>query len=115
MFYRLWYCVAISQVTFGGIIVELIWSYNSANFFFWLQVYSAYSLYQCLCGILNSRHDADPRNAAAMIFTALSLSYLTSVLVQSLRHSMSPIEIFCKDASVVQLQIANYASESWFT
>jgi hypothetical protein len=28
LFYRIWYCVIISQITFCGIIVEIIWSYN---------------------------------------------------------------------------------------
>lgn len=79
LFYRLWYCVAISQVTFSGIIVELIWSYNSANFFFWLQVYSAYSLYQCVGAVLNSMNEG--RAAAALIVAAQICSYLTSVLV----------------------------------
>jgi len=36
LFYRIWYCVIISQITFCGIIVEIIWSYNQYNFFFWL-------------------------------------------------------------------------------
>ena len=37
LFYRIWYCVIISQITFAGIIVEIIWSYQqSNNFFFWL-------------------------------------------------------------------------------
>ena len=109
---RLWYCVAISQVTFGGIVVELIWSYNSANFFFWLQVYSAYSLYQCVGAVLNTRYEG--RTAAALIFVAQIASYLTSVLVQSLRHSQSAIEIVGHDASVLERLIAGYASEPWF-
>lgn len=28
LFYRVWYCVVISQVNLCGIIVEIIWSYN---------------------------------------------------------------------------------------
>ena len=99
-------------MTFGGIIVELIWSYNSANFFFWLQVYSAYSLYQCLCGILNS--STDSAKAGIMIFAALFGGYLTSVLVYSVRHSMSLMEIIMQDTSVLERNIRSYASESWF-
>jgi hypothetical protein len=57
LFYRVWYCVIISQITFCGIIVEIIWSYNQYNFFFWLQIYSAYSLYTCLNAILHNKYE----------------------------------------------------------
>lgn len=57
MFYRVWYCVIISQITFCGIIVEIIWSYNQYNFFFWLQIYSGYSVYTCLCAILHNKYE----------------------------------------------------------
>jgi len=57
MFYRIWYCVIISQITFCGIIVEIIWSYNQYNFFFWLQIYSGYSVYTCLCAILHNKYE----------------------------------------------------------
>ena len=81
LFYRIWYCIIMSQVTFSGIIVELIWSYNSSNFFFWLQVYSAYSLYTCLCAILHTQYEA--YIPIAMIALAVSFSFVVRVLVGS--------------------------------
>ena len=57
LFYRIWYCVIISQITFCGIIVEIIWSYSQYNFFFWLQVYSGYSVYTCLSAILHNKYE----------------------------------------------------------
>ena len=57
LFYRIWYCGIVSQITFCGIIVEIIWSYNQYNFFFWLQVYSVYSLYTSLTGIFHSSYE----------------------------------------------------------
>ena len=57
LFYKIWYCVIISQITFCGIIVEIIWSYNQYNFFFLLQVYSGYSVYTCLNGIIHSKYE----------------------------------------------------------
>ncbi len=56
-FYRIWYCVILSQITYAGIMVEIIWSYNQYNFFFWLQVYSAYSVYTCLNAILHNKYE----------------------------------------------------------
>ena len=58
LFYRIWYCVIISQITFAGIIVEIIWSYQqSNNFFFWLQIYSGYSIYTCLTAIVHNKYE----------------------------------------------------------
>uniref|UniRef100_A0A7S3ITH9 Uncharacterized protein n=1 Tax=Strombidium inclinatum TaxID=197538 RepID=A0A7S3ITH9_9SPIT len=57
LFYRIWYCVILSQITYAGIMVEIIWSYNQYNFFFWLQVYSAYSVYTCLNAILHNKYE----------------------------------------------------------
>lgn len=57
LFYRVWYCVIISQVNLCGIIVEIIWSYNQYNFFFWLTIYSVYSVFTCLSAILHNKYE----------------------------------------------------------
>lgn len=76
--YRVWYCIIISQITFSGIIVELIWSYNSRNFFFWLQVYSVYSMYTCLCAIVHNKLEA--YIPLGMILASMALSWSMRIL-----------------------------------
>jgi len=72
--------VIISQITFCGIIVEVIWSYNQYNFFFWLQIYSAYSSYTCLNAILHNKYERVL--PLVFLFISLLLSRLLHLVVK---------------------------------
>jgi hypothetical protein len=79
LFYRVWYCVIISQITFCGIVVEIIWSQNYNNFFFWLQIYSGYSVYTCLSALIHNKHER---------YLALGI-VVASILVSRLLYFLS--------------------------
>lgn len=84
LFYRIWYCLIVSQITFCGIIVEIIWSYNQNNFFLGLQIYSGYSAYTCLSALLHHKFEKVLPLAIMALSVLLSrLVYFLALLVAS--------------------------------
>ena len=108
IFYRIWFCVIISQITFSGIIVELIWSYNQTNFFFWLQVYSWYSIYTCLSAILHNKYEK--YIPIAIIIISIFLSRFLDIVVMSLWKGLSLFDFLQQLTSKLENEID---SDNW--
>mmetsp|Transcript_11803 Transcript_11803/g.19935 ORF Transcript_11803/g.19935 Transcript_11803/m.19935 type:complete len:177 (-) Transcript_11803:44-574(-) len=90
LFFRIWYCVVISQITFCSIVVEIIWSYNQNNFFIWLQVYSGYSLYTCLNAVLHNKYEK--YLPLLIMLGSILLSKLLHVIVMFVTSGVSVLD-----------------------
>ena len=108
IFYRIWFCVIISQTTFSGIIVELIWSYNQTNFFFWLQVYSWYSMYTCLSAILHNKYEK--YIPILIIIISIFMSRFLDIIVMTLWKGLSLFDCLKQLTSTLENEID---SDNW--
>jgi len=112
LFYRIWYCVIISQITFSGIIVEIIWSYQqSNNFFFWLQIYSGYSVYTCLNAILHNKYEK--YIPVAFLVISIIMSRILHFIVIMLMNGGSLVEGVAQLISKFNAEINDASPDYW--
>jgi len=71
-------------------MVEIIWSYNQYNFYFWLQVYSAYSVYNCLSAILHNKYEKFI--PIMFLLVSIFLSRFIHFVVRQVSSGASPFE-----------------------
>lgn len=111
LFYRIWFCVIISQITFSGIIVEIIWSYNQYNFFFWLQIYSGYSVYTCLRAMLLYKYDK--YIPIVIIILSIVFSRVLHLLILLLWSGLSFLESLYQLPRQFENEIEESYPEEW--
>lgn len=87
--------------------MEIIWSYNQYNFFFLLQVYSGYSVYTCLNGIIHSRYEM--YFPFLFMLIALLFSRILLVVFISYMDGQSAYQML----QAVALKLANPKIDEW--